>query len=506
MKTILGKLHLKWCMDCNMPILDKKCGICGKNTTEVKITPPADPRPAFDEDITMISKILKNQFGITLNNNGQSNIFKNKIVLINKIPGTDYMKEIILDGILFGIIKYNEEKNNWAIMPSVEGARRIINENANKKLIVINKEVIPFVLKKHASILRPGVIWASEDIEVEDDVIILVENDNNNDFKDIDVLGVGRSRMSYNEITNSEKGMVAKVRKSENPKPANILKETGAPKENIEKMIIANKEPMAKFIDNSVGFMRNTIKERTNKPPVVAYSGGKDSLAVLLLAFEAFNNENINFDTIFSDTELELPETLKNIRDIMETYNLNIITAESTEFWNKLEEMGPPGRDNRWCSEVCKMKPLEKIINEKYENGCLTFVGLRKYESMNRSKKPRIWRSPHIEKQMLSAPILNWTAMHVWIYLFMKGAPYNKLYEKCFDRVGCYMCPAMELGEMELIRNIYPNYLEKWDNFLERYAKTHNLDENWIKSGWRWTYKQKNNKNNISDTNAGTYE
>ena len=505
MKTILGKIHLKWCKNCNVPVLDKKCGICGSNAYDVKLTPPADARPSFKEDIKMINNILKNQFGI------EGDIFKNKIVLLNKIPGKDYMKEIILDGVVFGILKYDEEKNSWSIIPTVEGARRIINAGGNKKIIVIKEDVVPFILKKHASVLRPGVLYISEDIEKNNDVIILVENENENEknsegnekdkndkkdgkntnFKDINVLGVGRARMNYNEIVNSKKGMVAKVRHAETPKEANYLKETGNFEESIKKMIEANENAISKFESNSVGFMRNTIKERTNKPPVVAYSGGKDSLVVLLLALKAFENEDIDFDVLFTDTNLELPETLKNISDVEERYNINIIKAESNDFWEKLEEYGPPGRDYRWCSEVCKMKPLEKIINNRYPNGCLTFVGLRKYESMNRSKKPRIWKSPHIEKQMLSAPILNWSAMHVWIYLFKNNAPYNKLYEKCFDRVGCYMCPAMELGEIELIKKLYPELWKRWEDFLIDYAKRNNLDDEWVRSGWRWKYGKK---------------
>ncbi len=524
MKTILGKIHLKWCKYCNVPVLDKKCGICGKNTYDVKLTPPADARPSFKEDIVMINSILKNQFGV------EENIFKNKIVLLNKIPGKDYMKEIILDGVVFGILKYDEEcmknKNNrWSIIPTVEGARRLIDAGCSKKIIVIKKDVMPFILKKHASVLRPGVVYASEDIEKNDDIIILIESENENkmnrrdekdekdedernkmnrrdgkkrkekkrnekntNLKDTNVLGVGRARMNYNEIINSEKGMVAKVRHAETPKKANYLKETGNFEESIKKMIEANENAIDKFESNSVGFMRNTIKERTNKPPVVAYSGGKDSLVVLLLALKAFENEDIKFDVLFTDTGLELPETLKNISDVEERYNINIIKAKSTDFWKKLEEYGPPARDYRWCSEVCKMKPLEKIINDRYSNGCLTFVGLRKYESMNRSKKPRIWKSPHIEKQMLSAPILNWSAMHVWIYLFKNNAPYNKLYEKCFDRVGCYMCPAMELGEIELIKKMYPELWKKWEDFLIDYAERNNLNDEWVRGGWRWKY------------------
>jgi phosphoadenosine phosphosulfate reductase len=69
-------------------------------------------------------------------------------------------------------------------------------------------------------------------------------------------------------------------------------------------------------------------------------------------------------------------------------------------------------------------------------------------------------------------------------------APYNKLYEKGFDRIGCFMCPAMEMGEIYKIKNEFPELWEKWENILKEYAKKHNLGEEWIKKGlWRWKYK-----------------
>ena len=70
----------------------------------------------------MINNILKDQFNIQ-----GEDIFKNKIVLISNTPGIDCMKEIILDGTVFGILRYDIDKNKWSILPTVEGARKIIN-------------------------------------------------------------------------------------------------------------------------------------------------------------------------------------------------------------------------------------------------------------------------------------------------------------------------------------------------------------------------------------------
>jgi len=494
LKTFLGKIHLKWCTHCNLPILDRICNICKRETNNVKITPPGDARPAFIKDIEMINNILKDQFNIQ-----REDIFKNKIVLISNTPGIDCMKEIILDGTVFGILKYDIKKNIWSILPTVEGARKIVNSGGNKKIIGVKKEIMPYILEKHASVLRPGVVYTSKDIKKGDDVIVLIMdneeesteyNENFEGLKDINVLGVGRARMDYQEIINKDKGMVVKIRHAETPKKATYLGETGNLKESIGKMIQANEHVITKYEREAIGFMKNTA-EKIKKPIVVAYSGGKDSLAVLLLALKAFRDKGIKFDVIFIDTGLELPETLENVKQVENEYNLEMIKVKSDDFWKKLEEYGPPGRDYRWCSEVCKMKPIEKLIKSRYKEGCLTFVGLRKYESVSRSKKLRIWKSKYIEGQIQSAPILNWSAMHLWLYLFKNNPPYNKLYELCFDRVGCYICPAMDLGEIELLKGYYPHLWEKWEEYLIDYGKRNNLDEEWIRGGWRWKYKNK---------------
>ncbi|UCG68751.1 MAG: hypothetical protein JSV09_13245, partial [Thermoplasmata archaeon] len=60
----LGRLALRWCFRCNLPVLEsKECGICEKETKEVKLTPPGDVRPAFEGDLKLIREIIDIQFG-----------------------------------------------------------------------------------------------------------------------------------------------------------------------------------------------------------------------------------------------------------------------------------------------------------------------------------------------------------------------------------------------------------------------------------------------------------
>ena len=39
----LGKMQLRWCHQCSLPVLeDESCGLCGGPTQEVQVTPPGD--------------------------------------------------------------------------------------------------------------------------------------------------------------------------------------------------------------------------------------------------------------------------------------------------------------------------------------------------------------------------------------------------------------------------------------------------------------------------------
>jgi phosphoadenosine phosphosulfate reductase len=102
---ILGKIHLRWCDKCNLPVLEQNvCGICAGRTREVKITPPGDARPAFDSDIERIQSLIDSQFG---RGAGSLVIPEGRIVLLNKAPDIDRMDEVILDGEVVGAVRFS---------------------------------------------------------------------------------------------------------------------------------------------------------------------------------------------------------------------------------------------------------------------------------------------------------------------------------------------------------------------------------------------------------------
>jgi phosphoadenosine phosphosulfate reductase len=101
----LGKMHLRWCDSCDVPVLEQSsCGICASKTREVKLTPPGDARPAFEYDIGRIRSLVDDQFGP---GTGELVVPDGRIVLLNKAPDIDRMDEVIVGGEVVGASRFN---------------------------------------------------------------------------------------------------------------------------------------------------------------------------------------------------------------------------------------------------------------------------------------------------------------------------------------------------------------------------------------------------------------
>ncbi len=138
------------------------------------VTPPGgDIRPAFDYDIKRINSVSEKQFNAPLIPDGH-------LVVLNKAPYEDRMDEIIVDGgEVLASLRFEIESCEWVLLPRLEGgARRLFEgrdkKNPEKKWVVIEQGVVPFILKKGASVLAPGgVLDADLEIKREDEVVVL---------------------------------------------------------------------------------------------------------------------------------------------------------------------------------------------------------------------------------------------------------------------------------------------------------------------------------------------
>ena len=461
----LGKMHLRWCDSCHVPVLeDAQCGRCGTATRQVELTPPGDARPAFAYDLERARGLLDRQFG---EGSGIALLPEGSVYLMNRAPALDRMDEVIADGEVVATLRYDLGVG-WRALPRVRGAAMIVR-TASRNLVWADQGAVAPILASQ-NLMAPGVAKVQGDFQRGEEVIVLDPHGN--------ALATGVARMSSQEMRGGGRGVAVKVRWAERLEapPERGRADWGVALE-------ANARVMERRVRESVGFIRRLVEEHGDLPKVVSFSGGKDSLATLLLTREA----GLDLPVLFIDTGLEFPETVEYVHRLKEELGLDLVVGKADEeaFFRNVEFFGPPGKDYRWCCKTNKLGPTVKAIVDHYPEGVLSFIGQRRYESEQRAAKPRVWRNPWTPGQIGASPIQDWTALHVWLHIMRSGVSYNPWYERGLDRIGCFLCPASDMAELEIARSS-PSY-ERWEAFLEAYAERRGLSPEWVANGlWRW--------------------
>lgn len=462
----LGKMHLRWCHSCNLPILEEKgCPVCGSTTKQVEITPPGDARPAFSGDLKLIRRRVDMQFG---NGTGDALIPPGSLVLLNRAPDLDRMDEVIIDGEVIGSLRYDIVRGfEFLLRPA--GAARIAGV-ATKSIVDMDEGAYQPVMDG-ASALAVGVISADSGIKKGSQALLRCCDR---------IFAGGKAKMSAREMLAEKRhGSAVKVRW--------ILPEDyeRRPKKQRrwDEVVEANRAVINRRVQKAIDFIKEQAERHNGKKIVVSYSGGKDSLVTLSLAIEA----GIKPEMFFINTGIELPETVENVRTVAEHFSLNLTVADAgNAFWRALDYFGPPGKDHRWCCKTCKLGPTSQTINKDFGGDVLSLIGQRAYESQQRRNKGETWENPWTPGQHGASPIQHWSALHVWLYILDRGLPYNPWYEQGMERVGCFLCPTMDLGEAEILKNEYEGY-ERWENYLQNYFSERGMGEEWVRYGlWRW--------------------
>jgi phosphoadenosine phosphosulfate reductase len=463
----LGKIHLRWCTRCNVPVIEQDaCGVCGEKTRAVRLTPPGDARPAFDFDLHELRVLIDAQFG---DGAGIAALPEGCIVLLNKAPDIDRMDEVIAGGEVVGAIRFSLMGGN-KFLPRPRSAAAIAPV-ISRNWVRVDPGAVEAIRNKKASTLAVGVLECSPEISPGDDVIVLDDGGR--------PVSVGVAKLSSGDMmAPGRRGTAVKTRW-----PV-AEDETSVPRAEAswDDVLTANREMLSRRTTEAGDFIREIVG-RNHLPVAVSYSGGKDSLATLLLVLDA----GIRPSLIFIDTGLEFTETKDNVEKVAADYSLELFVESAGDaFWKNLGQFGPPARDYRWCCKTCKLGPATRLIQKNFPGGVLSFIGQRAYESEQRARKGSVWRNPWTPNQLGASPIQKWTAMHVWLYIFSKHAKYNPLYERGFDRIGCFMCPATDMAELQVARGIGGDY-PRWQAFLEKYSADRGMPEQWLAHDlWRW--------------------
>ncbi len=452
-----------WCRRCNIPLLDEQCDVCKEKGFQLPLSQPGDVRFSSIYEKNVIDDLIVRSFG--------SNPLAGKLILLNKIPGEDKTDEMIVDGLRFGILRFDMKELIFKLDLMIEGAKALMDSGHNKKLVKISH------IGGHLSgktIDGNDVLDCSNDIKKSDTILIVSNN----------LSGFGISYRDSSKLKNP--GESLKIKKIDSKKAFFLHKHPSQ-----DEIIRANVPHMKKLVKDAV----NTIlgianqKEFRDSPVYVSFSGGKDSLTTLDLTRSAVKKL---IKVFFANTGIEFPETVEFARRFCQENNIELIEVDAKEaFWENLTSFGPPAKDFRWCCKLCKLAPINTVMEECTRGGrkCITIDGKRRYESFTRSRIAPKEENPFIPGQVSVFPIRNWRAIEVWLYLYYRKLEYNPLYNMGFERVGCWLCPAELNAEYYRFKELHPELFARWNEFLLKWAEEHGLMDEFIKYGfWRWKH------------------
>ena len=245
----------------------------------------------------------------------------------------------------------------------------------------------------------------------------------------------------------------------------------------------------------AIQYLKSFEPNANEEPYYLAYSGGKDSDTILILAELA----GVRYEAVHNLTTVDAPETVNYVKS---NPKIKIERPEKTMWQLIPEKMLPPTRLRRYCCAELK------------ERGGMrrkAITGVRKYESVSRSKstdlvkiigKPKTtakeaedigadyWQSKqggvmlnndngesrelvehcYKSRKVLINPIYDWTDDDVWEFLKYYGCKSNPLYECGFKRIGCIGCPMADKHRYAEF-NRYPkyklNYIRAFDRMLK---------------------------------------
>ncbi|MCX6693088.1 MAG: aminotransferase class V-fold PLP-dependent enzyme [Methanomicrobiales archaeon] len=427
------KKTLYWCDRCDLPLIGKQCG-CGVTGRAISLLQPYDVRPALDHDRELVNSLISERFG---------EVALPRVILLNKTGGLDRNELVIVHGERLGWLSFDPVGRQFRFDLAPEGLPFI--------LPYVTRGIVDLEATTSSTGERPWGRIGGKRFRVvtsEPDGTVIVQYGQR--------FGTGVLKEGYLRV--KEVGAV-------------LLRETQDP--GWDRVVERNRYHLKNLERNAVRAIRQHINDRPQAN--VSFSGGKDSTAVLALARKAGVTE-----AFFIDTGIEFPETVAFVEEL----GVEIV-RRAGDFWSAVQKAGPPAKDHRWCCKLLKLNPLKLHLADR--GPCVTIQGNRWYESWNRADLDITSQNPANPLQLNISPIRNWRALEVYLYLMWQKIPYNSLYNQGFERIGCYLCPAMLESEAEQLTRVHPEYALRWNEFLKSWADTRGLPPEFYKWGlWRW--------------------
>ncbi|WP_326982270.1 DNA phosphorothioation system sulfurtransferase DndC [Chryseobacterium sp. MYb264] len=219
--------------------------------------------------------------------------------------------------------------------------------------------------------------------------------------------------------------------------------------------------------------------DKTFRPWIIGFSGGKDSTVMLQLVWKALENiKKLGMVTsrevyiVCNDTMVENPVITEYVYRVLDKIELaareqdmpiyvrKTIPRLEDSFWVNLIGKGYPAPNNafRWCTERLKIKPTSRFITDQVsEYGeAIILIGTRKSESANRAKSmkkhsikgKRLSKHPFQNNTYMYAPIRDLRLEEVWYIINTMNSPWgadnSELFQIYSDAsADDYECPTV---------------------------------------------------------------
>jgi phosphoadenosine phosphosulfate reductase len=447
-----GTSEIFWCRKCNLPLLSEDCSLCHSTGWRIPLSPPGDVRLCSRRGRDLLRELFLQNWGV-------EDFLDDRLILLNKIAGTDRRDQVILEGRHIATLWFDITVDRHRLDLEIAGAA-LLKERAKKNLVVCDDTI----LKGHIKgkwLAGDQIVSQPPSLEEGDSLVLRIGK----------FSGVGIVRRKYEAQAIRIKDVTQRdFVLSDRP---TTLKDT----------ILANEEHLKRLEREAIAGLRDYLS-RSRLPVNISFSGGKDSLASLILARKLMPR----IEVLFINTGLEFPETVEYVQKLCSDHKLRLheIRGDS-DFFEQAKIFGPPAKDYRWCCKTNKLGPMTSFLAGQYPRGCVTIEGRRVYESFNRSSIKAVERNPYVPGQTMLSPIRNWRALEVMLYIHWNGELPNPLYDEDYERIGCWLCPASMQSEFSRLKESHPNLYSRWNSFLHDWRQKNDLDERYVDWGfWRW--------------------
>lgn len=222
------------------------------------------------------------------------------------------------------------------------------------------------------------------------------------------------------------------------------------------------------------------VAKLSDKPLVIQFSGGRDSMAMLALVREVTED----FVCAYMATGLEFKGVIPFVKETCEKLGVELLISNPRmhkgNLFKRIERFQSfPGLIATWCCRDLKLRPQKKLLQATFGKGVIyKLEGVRLAESVRRKYIYKEYTGNPIRKDREYSggyevfPIINWTDGDVLNYLKMKGLPTMGHYKE-FGVSGCAFCPFYSADIYRRVFSSIPDYplyrrVIEWENKLNQ--------------------------------------